>query len=127
MKGLQIGKAINAILAEENIQKVFPIVADEGTTFPFIVYRRIGLQSARDNYTKDRFYDDTRYSRVEVLIADTNYKGCLELADKVADILVKTRGIFNGIKIREITLEDADEDYIEDTFIQKLIFNIEIV
>ena len=37
MSSLQIGKAIYTILAKNNISKVFPLVADEGTTFPFIV------------------------------------------------------------------------------------------
>jgi hypothetical protein len=38
-----------------------------------------------------------------------------------------TRGIFNGVNVGEITLMNADEDYLEDTFIQKLNFNIEII
>lgn len=38
-----------------------------------------------------------------------------------------TRGTFNGLNIGEITLINADEDYLEDTFIQKLNFNIEII
>lgn len=38
-----------------------------------------------------------------------------------------TKGTFNGLKIGEITLLNADEDYLEDTFIQKLNFNIEII
>jgi len=38
-----------------------------------------------------------------------------------------TRGIYNGVNIREVTLTNADEDFLEDTFIQKLNFNIEII
>lgn len=38
-----------------------------------------------------------------------------------------TRGTYNGLSIGEITLTNADEDFIEDTFIQKLTFNIEII
>jgi hypothetical protein len=38
-----------------------------------------------------------------------------------------TRGIFNGVNVGEVTLINADEDYLEDTFIQKMNFNIEII
>ena len=38
-----------------------------------------------------------------------------------------TRGIYEGISISEIKLVNAEEDYIEDAFIQKLTFNIEIL
>ena len=41
MSGLAIGKAIKSILG--GIDKVYPLVADEGTTFPFVVYRRSAL------------------------------------------------------------------------------------
>ena len=43
MSGLQIGKAIKTILS--GIDKVYPLVADEGTTYPFVVYRRSGTRS----------------------------------------------------------------------------------
>ena len=33
--------------------KVFPIVAEDGTTFPFIIYKRTGLTS---NSCKDGYY-----------------------------------------------------------------------
>lgn len=38
-----------------------------------------------------------------------------------------TRGNYSGLNIGEITLTNADEDFLEDTFIQKLTFNIEII
>lgn len=38
-----------------------------------------------------------------------------------------TRGTYNSLGIGEISLTDADEDYLEDAFIQKLKFNIEIL
>ena len=38
-----------------------------------------------------------------------------------------TRGMYENISISEIKLVNAEEDYIEDAFIQKLTFNIEIL
>lgn len=123
MTSLQIGKAIHAILAENNIQKVYPLVADVGTTFPFIVYRRTGLEPAS---TKDR-YNYQELATVEIIVAADNYIESIELAERVKNILEHTRGTYNNIKVGEITFKDSDEDFIEDTFIQKLIFNIQIL
>lgn len=123
MSSLQIGKAIYAILAQNNIQKVYPLVADEGTTFPFIVYRRTGLQPAS---TKDR-YNYKEMATVELIVASDNYTDSIQLAEQVKNILEHTRGTFNDIRIGEIELTESDEDYLEDTFIQRLNFNIEIL
>lgn len=123
MSSLQIGKAIYAILANNNIQKVYPLVADEGTTFPFIVYRRTGLVPAS---TKDR-YNYKEMATVELIVAANNYTDSIQLAEQVKNILEHTRGTFNDIRIGDIELTESDEDYLEDTFIQRLTFNIEIL
>ena len=99
------------------------MVADEGTTFPFIVYRRTGLQPAS---TKDR-YNYKEMASLEIIVAAENYTDSIQLAEKVKNILEHTRGTYNDIKVGEISLSESDEDYIEDTFIQRLNFNIEIL
>ena len=38
-----------------------------------------------------------------------------------------TRGTYSGINIGEITLINADEDFIEDVFLQRMNFNIVIL
>lgn len=122
MSSLQIGKAIYAILASNNINKVFPLVADEGTTFPFVVYKRSGLEPSD---TKDR-YNFSELATLDIIVAANTYEESISLAERIKDILEHSRGAYNGINIGGITLDDADEDYLEDTFIQKLTFKIEI-
>ena len=122
MSSLQIGKAIYAILARNNITKVFPLVADEGTTFPFVVYKRSGLEPSD---TKDR-YNFSELATLDIIVAANTYEESISLAERIKDILEHSRGAYNGINIGGITLDDADEDYLEDTFIQKLTFKIEI-
>lgn len=122
MSSLQIGKAIYLILNDAGITKVFPIVADEGTTFPFVVYRRIGLTPAS---TKDRF-NYRELATVEILVASSDYNSGINLAMQIKELLEKTRGTYNGIKIGDVVVTGAIEDYIDDTFIQKLTLNIEI-
>lgn len=122
MSSLQIGKAIYAILVRNNINKVFPLVADEGTTFPFVVYKRSGLEPSD---TKDR-YNFSELVTLDIIVAANTYEESISLAERIKDILEHSRGAYNGINIGGITLDDADEDYLEDTFIQKLTFKIEI-
>lgn len=119
---LQIGKAIYHILSNDTdvvdrVQnKIYPLIADVDTTFPFIIYKRTGITPAD---SKDRFiYSEDVY--VDVVIASDKYNESIEIADLVRTALLK--GGYDGIK--DIDLTDADEDYIEDTFIQNLTFKI---
>lgn len=119
---LQIGKAIYHILSNDTdvvdrVQnKIYPLIADVDTTFPFIIYKRTGITPAD---SKDRFiYSEDVY--VEVLIASDKYNESIEIADLVRTALQK--GSYDGIK--DIAFTDADEDYLQDTFIQNLTFKI---
>ena len=123
MNSLQIGKVIYQILNGNGINKVFPLVADEGTTFPFVVYRRTGLMPAS---TKDRF-NYSELAAIDILVASADYESGNALAITIKDLLEHTRGTYGNINVGDIYLVDASEDYIEDAFIQKLTFNIEIV
>ena len=123
---LQVGKAIYNILSNDakiidSVEhKIYPLIADTGTTFPFIVYRRTGIEPSD---SKDRFiYSENTY--VEVFIASDKYNESIEIADLVKDALQGKKGNYSGINIHDIRMTNADEDYIEDTFIQNLTFNI---
>lgn len=121
MSGLEIGKAIFTIL--KGIKNVYPLVADQGTTYPFVVYRRASLQHSN---TKDRF-NYQELATVEVIVAASSYKESIMLAREVMYKMEHTRGKYDDISISEIKLINAEEDYIEDAFIQKLTFNVEIL
>ena len=123
---LQVGKAIYNILSNDakiidSVEhKIYPLIADTGTTFPFIVYRRTGIEPSD---SKDRFiYSENTY--VEVVIASDKYNESIEIADLVKDALQGKKGNYSGINIHDIRMTNADEDYVEDTFIQNLTFNI---
>lgn len=120
MKGIAVGKAIFDIL--EGIENVYPLVVDKNVKFPFVVYRRTGMQAAN---IKDR-YCYSEIATVEIIVVSNDYEESIDVASKVLHRLEHTRGKFNDIEIYETELIDTDEDYIEDTYIQKLIFKIEI-
>ena len=63
-------------------------------------------------------------SHQTTLIASKDYIDTIELADYVRDALEGRRGNFAGVEINDIRMISADEEYIEDTFIQNLTFDI---
>ena len=116
---LQIGKAIYHLLKKDSRikekvgSKIYPLIVEESTTFPFIIY----------NYTKGS-YSVNESVTVDVVIASKDYIDTIELADYVRDALEGRRGNFAGVEINDIRMISADEEYIEDTFIQNLTFDI---
>ena len=122
MDSLNIGKAIYTILQTsiDIDKKIYPLIADEGTTFPFIIYNRTGLtpESTKDNTNEN--------VSVEINIASSNYSESIDLAIKVRKALEHKKGTYSDIAIEDIVIDDATEDYIEDTFIQTLTFKIEL-
>lgn len=122
MDSLNIGKAIYTILQTsiDIDKKIYPLIADEGTTYPFIIYKRTGLtpESTKDNTNEN--------VSVEINIASSNYSESIDLAIKVRKALEHKKGTYSDIAIEDIVIDDATEDYIEDTFIQTLTFKIEL-
>lgn len=122
MSCLQVGKAIKELLAKKNITNVYPLIADEGTTFPFVIYKRTSLVPSN---TKDR-YNYSHTATVEITIAASNYIDSINLAETIQTLVEHIRGVYNDIQINDTYLVDSSEEYLEDSFTQKLIFNIEI-
>lgn len=124
MNSFNIGKAICSILLENgdvtNIvgNKIYPVIADETTTFPFIVYQRSGFTPQSD---KD--YTDENVN-IEMVIASETYAESIDLAIKVRKALEHKESKTFGI--RDIIVQDATEDYIDDTFIQQMSFVVYI-
>lgn len=118
---LKIGRVVNQILSK--ILPVFPIIAEKGTQYPFAVYRRTGLQTAN---TKDIF-NIVEYATVEVIVAATTYNEALKYAQDVKIHLENHRGFSESakeesIKITDVFLTNASEDYVNDAYIQYMTF-----
>lgn len=127
MTGLQIGKAIAALLAahsgivEAVGSKVFPIVSKEGTTYPFAVYRRNGIEV---QYTKDGKAGET--VNVDIVIAAGSYAESIGLADMVREAIEgKAFVLGDTLKVYGSQLTAADEEFFEDSnvYTQTLNFN----
>ena len=88
MKNFKIGSEIrNVILSSTAVKnavdtKVFPLIANAGTTFPFIVYRRSSYSPKSDKDTL------TESVYMEIAIICTIYEQSVSIANDVADVLL---------------------------------------
>lgn len=125
MSCISVGKAIKKLLVdglkETDIKnKIYPLIADEGTTFPFIIYRRNSIAPESDkDYTNDSAY-------IQIMIAANNYAESVDLAEKVRTSLIHKSGTIQTIPVEDITLVDGSEEFIDNTFVQNLMFKITI-
>ena len=109
---LQIGKAIYHLLKKDSRikekvgSKIYPLIVEESTTFPFIIYKRTNITP---NYTKGS-YSVNESVTVDVVIASKDYIDTIELADYVRDALEGRRGNFAGVEINDIRMISADEE-----------------
>lgn len=123
MSCISIGKAIKSLLvnglSKTSINnKIYPLIADENTTFPFIVYRRSSITTVSDkDYSNDS-------ACIQIMIAANNYAESVELAEQVRTSLVHKKGIIQNISVEDITLIDGSEEFIDNMFVQNLIFKI---
>ena len=100
--------------------KVYPIVTDAAQT-PYIVYRRIALKG---NPVKTGAGADT--IQLEVLCCEADYSRSVELAESVREALENRRYEADGLRMRSCVLEDSEETWQDDAYVQRLVFNVKI-
>ena len=118
---LNIGKVLNELL--KDIAPTFPIIAEQSAQYPFIVYRRMSLDVAN---TKDMF-NYAEYATCEVIVAHQKYSESISLAQHIKDKLEHFRGKIDDVHVFSTYLTSATEDFVNDAYIQKLTFRIEII
>lgn len=125
MKSLEIGKLIYSLLSADSRlstllgNKIFPLIVENNTTYPFIVYKRSDVKA---NYTKDYYLNDD--VSIDIVCVSDNYLSGLEIAVIIREILENKR--FKNEGVERIQLDYANEDYLENSFIQTLGFIITI-
>ncbi|WP_308744819.1 DUF3168 domain-containing protein [uncultured Bacteroides sp.] len=106
-------------LAKLVSDKIYAISTKTETSFPFVIYKRSSLVP---EYTKDRYGTGDTVS-VEVVVASDNYLNAVTIAEEVRKALENKRGQYDNFNVIDANLMSADEDFIEDTFIQHLVFS----
>ena len=90
--GLSINKYIYSILSkDEGLKKlvgnkIYPLIAEESTTFPFIIFRKDNILTS---YSKDGSVNDS--VDFSIAIASTNYQDTILIAELVRTLLENKR------------------------------------
>lgn len=119
-----IGKYISqSLLNDDSLKsyidnKVYPLVASENTTYPFIVYWRDNING--NMRTKDGYAEDNVSFTVNIV--SNNYTNSIEIANLVRKNIESLR-INEDDKIRDCHMSSIDESYYENAFIQSLSFD----
>lgn len=98
--------------------KIYPLIADDGVTYPFIIYYRTSI---RNIVCKDGYYEDE--VGFSILVVSNSYIESLEIANIVRSIFEKnklTDTIYN------CKVEDIDEDYNNNAYIQEIDFTCKV-
>jgi len=120
-----IGKVIysklisNQLIADIVNDRVFPVIAEQTTTFPFIIYYRVSISN--NLYNKDGSVEDTVVYSITVV--STNYNESAELANEIRKIFDKKQITNDIMRITDSRLIEIDESYEDNSYIQKLTFS----
>ena len=95
--------------------KIFPIIAENDTTYPFITLTN---ESVNPEYTKSGcLYDSVDFS---AKIVATSYQNMIDIAEKVRDILEnKSDNRFTLIRVSNI----GSDDFNDDAYSKEISFN----
>lgn len=121
MKNFDVGAEIKKILEKneeltsilidkDGVTRIFPIIAEAGTMFPFVTYKRVAYTP---NSTKD--YRGERVF-VDFAVCSTTYAQGLNIANMIANTLER----YETTIIDETRVTNLSEDYIYDTYVQYL-------
>ena len=119
MSALSIVKHIYNLLANKEEltaqvgKNIYPLVAEESATFPFVIIKR---NSVSPIYHKMGNAQDV--ATFSIGIVTTSYIQSVELAEIVRNILEN----YKIAPIQYIRLQDVAENYIDDAYVQELNF-----
>ena len=110
---IMLGKLIYKLLSNDELlsqvvtpKKIFPLVANADTTYPFIVYARTSL---RVDYCKEGITENS--VEFQVIAVSDNYVESLEVANRIRGVLELLRYKDETIYISECKLSSVSEEY----------------
>lgn len=124
---LLIGKMISQCIKEDEYlfselgNKVFPLVGNNKTTFPFVVYWK---ENIVPQYTKDWLTEDV--VSFSVIVTDITYEKTIELAQAIRTVLERPRIQTEYIDVRQCRLVGVNEDFVENAYVEQLTFECKV-
>jgi len=98
--------------------KIFPLLANPDTTFPFILYQRTNLIA---DYCKDGTCDNK--ATFTIIIVSNKHSESVYIANAVRHALENYRYIDDDISIDPIHLDSIYEETLDDAYIQRMVFS----
>lgn len=125
---IRIWEFIRPLLAENealaslmDVKNIFPLIAKEGTEYPFIIYSRDNIIP---QYTKPLCGGWTNDLSISVRVYSNDYVQSVNIANAVRNALEWQQVENEQIKIHPIELQACYEQFNDDGFCQTLTFNI---
>lgn len=119
-----IGKVIYSKLNENEElnkivnNKIFPLIAEQTTTYPFVIYYRTNVSSVMSN--KDGFNEDKVF--FSVVGVSQEYTESLEIANLIRKVLEKKKIVSDSMVISDCKITGIDESYEDNSYVQRLNF-----
>jgi len=121
---LDIGKYIHNRLTDASSGitcKCTPLVADNDTKYPFIVYRRANLESST---CKDGVYEDNVV--MEIIVVSNKYAESVDVATKVRKRLEIQTINFDNLEIDDGNIIMATEEFTSNAYVQRMQFQFKV-
>lgn len=125
INSIQIGKVIYNKLSENEIiqnvvaDRIYPVIAEQTTNYPFIIYYRNSIVNTIFN--KDgSVEDDVSFS---ITVVSTKYNESADLANEIRKIFEKKQIANNLMRITNSRLIAIDESYEDNAYVQRLTFS----
>lgn len=103
--------------------KIFPVVAELGTEFPYVAFSKTYINPT---YTKDFYTEDT--VGVEIVVASIDYLESLDISNTVRSLFECKTFKSDSMEIKQITFTGITEGYDDEAnaFVQRLTFEFKV-
>ena len=100
---------------------IFPIVANANTKYPYIVMQRTGI---RASYSKAGITEDN--VTLEIIAISNDYSQSIDIAQLIRETIDGKRYMSDEIEIDDIEVECITEEFVENAYLQRLVFSMKI-
>lgn len=113
---MEYGKAIYSILSGDNNvtnevgNRIFPVRAAQGASYPYIVYRFIS--DTPSNFKQGKA--DFDQASLQVSVYSKEYPKVCSISESIRDALERKSGTFNGVDVSDISFDDLQDLFDED-------------
>lgn len=100
---------------------IFPIVANANTKYPYIVMQRTGI---RASYSKAGITEDN--VTLEIIAISNDYSQSIDIAQLIRETIDGKRYRSDEIEINDIEVESITEEFVDNAYLQRLVFSMKI-